>query len=348
MRVALGQFKTLGHDDLQFAAQLGVSGIPLNAPDFDLPAWREVLGEAGPEKASGHWRFMDLVRLRELVEGHELRLEAIENMPDCYIDQIKAGGPDRERQIDGFCRTIENMGRAGIPVFGYNFNITKVWRTTRQALGRGGSRVTAFDLEVAERSPDVLGRRIEAEAVWELYESFAKVIVPVAERAGVRLALHIPDPPVPALGGVARVLITQDQFDRAMEVAPGPAHALDFCMGTWAEGGIEKMFAAMEHFGRQGKIAYVHFRNVIGTLPKFREAFIDEGDVDAVRAVRLLHQVGFDGFIIDDHAPAMTGDTPYHHRARAYQTGYIKGLVQAIAGRGSRSVRNGAHGSGVL
>ncbi|MEO1018760.1 MAG: mannonate dehydratase [Pseudomonadota bacterium] len=335
IRVAVGQFKHITDEDLSFAAQIGVSGITFNQPDFDTPQWRTTLGRHGPDPGADttpppYFAFMDLVRLRTMIESYGLKLEAIENVPGRYMDKIKLGLPGRDVQIENYKTLIRNLGAAGIPVLGYNFNLTRVWRTNRAEPGRGGARNTAFDLDLATRAPNIYAERITAEQVWDNYRYFIEAVLPEAERSGVRMALHPDDPPVPELGGVARVMINLDGFKRAMMFGDSDAHGLDFCMGTWSEGGIETMFEAMEHFGRQKKLVYLHFRNVKGCLPTFTEAFIDEGDIDVVRAIRLLRDVDFDGFIIDDHVPVMAGDSPWGHRGRAYSTGFIKGLVRAI------------------
>ncbi len=337
MRVAVGQFKHVSDEDLSFAAQIGVSGITFNQPDFDTTRWRETLGRHGPDPGADaapppYFQFMDLLRLRTMIESYGLKLEAIENVPGRYMDKIKLGLPGRDEQIENYKTLIRNMGAAGIPILGYNFNLTRVWRTTRAEPGRGGARNTAFDLDLLANTPNLYPQTISSEQVWDNYRHFIEKVLPEAEASGVTMALHPDDPPVPMLGGVARVMIDLEGFNRAMAFGTSDAHGLDFCMGTWSEGGIEKMFEAMEHFGRAGKLVYLHFRNVQGCLPKFTEAFIDEGDVDVVRAIRLLHEIGFNGFIIDDHVPAMAGDTAWGHRGRAYSTGFIKGLVRAITG----------------
>jgi mannonate dehydratase len=120
-------------------------------------------------------------------------------------------------------------------------------------------------------------------------------------------------------------------FRRATEeIAPSPNHQLDFCMGTWAEMGVECMMEGLRHFVSQGKVAYIHFRNVRGTVPRFEETFIDDGDVDVVEVMRLLVDLDFDGMLIDDHVPHMVNDTIWMHRGRAYAVGYIKGLLHAV------------------
>jgi mannonate dehydratase len=86
---------------------------------------------------------------------------------------------------------------------------------------------------------------------------------------------------------------------------------------------------AIRHFGRQGKVFYVHFRNVVGTVPRFREALIDAGDIDMLAAMRVWKEVGFDGPMMPDHHPVVVGDSAYGHRARSFAIGYMKGLMEA-------------------
>ncbi len=97
------------------------------------------------------------------------------------------------------------------------------------------------------------------------------------------------------------------------------------------------MFEALRHFGPRGKILYVHLRNVRGSLPRFAETFIDEGDVDVVATLAALLEVGFDGFIVDDHVPETVNDTAWGHRGRAFATGYISGVLRALQALGGKS-----------
>ena len=206
-----------------------------------------------------------------------------------------------------------------------------VWRTSKDEELRGRARTSSYDHELASNAPLSFGREYSEADLWASYEHFVRAVLPVARESGVTLALHPDDPPVKSLGGVARIFRNLDGFKRAIEViAPDPNHKLDFCMGTWAEMGVDEMFESMRYFGERGKIAYVHFRNVRGAVPCTMETFIDEGDVDVVQAMMLLVEIGFDGLIIDDHVPGMVNDTAWAHRGRAYATGYIKGLLRAV------------------
>ncbi|MCB0095813.1 MAG: mannonate dehydratase, partial [Caldilineaceae bacterium] len=149
--------------------------------------------------------------------------------------------------------------------------------------------------------------------------------------AGVKLALHPDDPPVESLGGVARLFRNFAGFKRAMDTFDSPNHGLDFCMGCWSEmAGMDYVIDAVRHFGQRGKIIYVHFRDVQGTVPCFNECFINEGNVDPLVVMKTLKEVGFDGFMITDHVPAMVEDSPWGHRGRAYAIGYMAAMLEVV------------------
>lgn len=325
MRVALGQFSELSHERLTFAKQIGVSGVQMNTPL--LP------GE------DGYWKYQDLLALRERCEAYGLRLEALENVPLHFYQDAMLGLPTRDQQIENYQKTIRHMGQAGISLLGYHWMPNGVWRTPH-ATGRGGVQVTAFDTAQIDTSPLVAGIRhldgfteiepLSAEKMWENYAYFLQAVLPVAEEAGVRLALHPDDPPVPELGGVARLFHNAEGFQKAMEtVAPSHNHGLDFCMGCFSEMG-PGVIEAIDYFGKRGKIFYVHFRDVQGCMPVFQECFLGEGNVNVVEAMCTLKRVGFTGFIIDDHVPRMIDDSDWNHRGHSHATGYILGLLEAI------------------
>jgi mannonate dehydratase len=316
MRVAVGQFNTATHEVLTFARQMGCSGVLLNTAN--LP---------------GHdrWEYGDLRRLRMQVESYGLRLEALENVPLRFYEAAMLGWPDRDRAIEGYQATIRNVGQAGIPILGFHWMPNSVWRTSRIAPGRGGALCTAFSMVEANADRLTHDRVYGHDEMWRNYEYFLKAVLPVAEQAGVNLALHPDDPPVPSLGGIARLFGSFDGFKRAVEIVPSPNIGLDFCMGCWSEmragaGVLE----AMEYFASRGKICYVHFRDVQGGADDFQECFLGEGNVDVVEAMRTLKRAGFTGFFIDDHVPHMVDDTGWGHRGRALATGYIQGLLSAV------------------
>ena len=338
IRVAVGQFHELTDEKLRFAAQIGATGIQMNNPT--LP------GET-------RWEEADVRALVAKTEASGLKFEAIENVPTHFYDKVMLGLPGRDEQIDNYNRTIRAVGRAGVPVLGYHFMPNSVWRTERLAPTRGGAGATRFDQKVVDAiaepqelrkfMPTTLGRPssmpvygkdgpvISEEAMWANYEYFIKAVLPVAEEEGVRLALHPDDPPVPMLGGVARLFYRPWGFTHAYELSGGsPAWGLDLCLGCCSEmpGGKANVTELIEFFAPRNRIAYIHFRDVKGTVPDFTECFIGDGNFDPAEVMVLLARTGFDGFLLDDHVPKMEGDTDWNHRGRAHAIGYMQGLIR--------------------
>ncbi|HUE75318.1 MAG TPA: mannonate dehydratase, partial [Chloroflexota bacterium] len=190
MRVAIGLPRDATDDHLQLARQLGCEGVVLATPAA-LPGERR-------------WEYSDLARLRDRVEGFDLRIEAIQNTPHSFWQNVRLGMSGRDEEIENYQETIRNLGRAGIPVLGYNFRPAPLYRTGTKP-GRGGAVVTTFDLALAKDRPLTYGREYTADDMWANYEYFIKGVIPVAEEAGVRLAIHPDDPPGPSIGGVARI-----------------------------------------------------------------------------------------------------------------------------------------------
>ena len=318
MRAGFGQFNTPGREYLRFASQYGVRDVLLNAPHV-------------PDDG-GKWAVNDLVKLRLQVESEGLKLTALENVPTHFYVDIMLGGPNRDQQIDNMIQTVRNIGAAGIPIFGYNWMPSHVWRTEPELI-RGGALATAFDNAEAQKMPNTHGREHTEEEMWERLEDWIRIITPVAEEAGVRCGIHPCDPPVEKLGGIPQLFRSFASYKRLVEIVDSPCNGIEFCQGTFSEmedamdGGIYDM---IRYFGERKKILYVHFRNVSGPVPKFREEFINTGHVDMYKAMQIYHEVGYDSFFIDDHVPQTFEDTPWGHRGRAFANGYIQAMIEAV------------------
>lgn len=317
MRVALGQLRELSEPDMLLAKQLGIEDVQIN----------QLGGSCLP--GDKRWEFKDLLLLRKRAEDYGLRLAAIENVPTTFYDKAMLGLSGRDEQIENYQATIRNMGKAGIPILGFHWVPNSVWRSSRTTEDRGGARVTSFDYELMKDAPLTHGRVFTEEEMWANFAYFAKAVMPVAEEAGVKLALHPDDPPVPTLGGIARIMRSFEGFKKALEIANSPAFGLDFCQGTWSEMG-PGVLDAIRYFGSRGRILYVHFRDVKGHVPKFEETFLNTGNVKPLEAMKAYKEVGFTGFFLDDHVPHIVDDTPWGHRSRAYAIGYIQALIEVV------------------
>lgn len=312
-------------DALTFARQLGLGGVLV---------WEPNLPTTGRGSRTPVWEYMDLVHLRARCEDFGLRLEAIENTPMSRYDRAMLGLPGRDEQIEAYQETIRNLGRAGIPILGFHWMPNGVWRTSFETRGRGGAVVSSYDGDYVRDAPLTHGREYSEEELWECFLYFMRAVVPVAEEAGIRLALHPDDPPVPSLGGIPRLFRSREAFERALELVPSPAFGLNFCMGTWSEMGVD-VVAALRSFLARDRVVYVHFRDVQGVVPRFQECFLGEGNVDLVDFVSALVEHDFNGFMIDDHVPRMIGEGPGQQArlARAHATGYMQGLLSSVGTR---------------
>ena len=277
------------------------------------------------------WEYDDLARLREYVESYGLRLEALENTPKHFYEGAMLGTADRDRQIEHYQATIRNVGRAGIPILGYHWMPNSVWRSqgTPLQIGRGGARVTAFDMKLHEDSPNTHGRVYTADEMWENYVHFIKAVIPAAEDAGIKLALHPDDPPLPAIRGQPRLVYQPSLYQKVIDLNPSPANALEFCVGSLAEMTEGDIYETVDNYSRQQRLGYVHLRNVRGKVPHYRETFIDDGDVDVLRVLAILHRNHFRGVIIPDHTPQMSCAAPWH-AGMAYALGYLQAGLQSL------------------
>jgi len=301
--------------ELRYAKQLGVNHIIGYLP-------------------KGDWGFLEFVQLRKFVESYELNLSAIGSPPPSLMKEIMHASNRRDESIGELCIFIRDMGKAGIPVLAYTFNLLGQswrWRAGLSGGGRGDAGVQSFDYDLVKDAPhSSLGEIAESE-VWNRLEYFLERVAPVAEEAGVRLACHPDDPPVPALGGVARVQKSVSDLQRLINIVPSPSNGLLFCVGTVAEMG-EDVIDAAQRFIEQKKVFIIHFRNIKllpGDSLRFDETSIDEGDLDMVSLMRALHEMKYDGLIDPDHAPVHVGDSQWgRHRGFAYAIGYMKALQQ--------------------
>lgn len=286
------------------------------------------------------WSEAAIVEIQDKLAGYGLRLAAIEDTPP--MDAVRLGQPGRDEQIEQVCEQIRAMGRRRVPVLCYNWMAVTSWaRTAVDVPLRGGARSTAYSTRDANAlAPLVEAGAITEQQLWEALGYFLDAVVPVAERAGVRLALHPDDPPLPTMRGVPRIIRSLDAYRRVLAMHPSSSNAITLCQGNFALM-TDEMPAVIEEFGRRGAIAFVHFRDVVGTADEFVETFHDEGRTDLAECMRAYARVGFDGPMRPDHVPTMHGETNarpgYAVLGRLFALGYMTALHQVAYGRAERA-----------
>jgi len=284
-----------------------------------------------------------LIDLRKNIEAEGLKLEAIENFDPAHWHDILLAGPKKKAQFENVKTIVRNVGRAGIPILGYNFSIAGVCGRMHRPYARGGAMSVgmegpletpmpngmAWNMVVDEHAPAGNVPSATPEQLWQRLAEFLDEVIPVAEEAGVKLALHPDDPPLPFMRGQPRLVYQPQLYQRVIDLKPSRANALEFCLGSLAEMTEGDIYEAVGQYSRQQKIGYVHFRNVTGKAPFYRETFIDDGDIDMLHVLRILKKNNFDGVLIPDHTPQMSCDAPWH-AGMAFAFGYLRALLQII------------------
>ena len=143
------------------------------------------------------------------------------------------------------------------------------------------------------------------------------------------MAAHPDDPPLAELRGTPRLVYEAQYLGKLLNLVPSRANVLELCLGTVAEMRGSDVYDVVERYSRSDQIGYIHFRNIRGKIPNYNEVFVDEGDLDMVRILRILTQNEWDGVIIPDHTPQMACTAPWH-AGMAYALGYMRGALQTI------------------
>ena len=353
MKIGLGLYRhMLTRDNFQFARQAGATHIVAHLVDYfkggaQNPRDNQPTGTDRGWGLAGDprqlWTTAELTTLRQEIESEGLHLEAIENFDPAHWHDVLLDGPRKKAHLENVKTIVRRVGQAGIPIMGYNFSIAGVCGRTHQPYARGQAMSVgmegpletpmpngmAWNMIVDANAPPGNVASATPEQLWQRLADFLGEILPVAEAAGVKLALHPDDPPLPFMRGQPRLVYQPQLYQRVLDLRPSPANALEFCLGTLAEMTEGSLYEAVDQYSRQGKIGYVHFRNVTGKVPYYRETFIDDGDIDMIRVLRILRKNGYAGVLIPDHTPQMTCAAPWH-AGMAFALGYLRAALQII------------------
>jgi len=361
----------LSREYYDFAKQAGCTHVVIHLVDYfnqgttnprhnqPTGAKYEPWGRAGdPEKL---WTAKELTTVRREIEAAGLVLAAIENLDPAHWHDVLLDGPQRPQQIEHVKTIVRRMGEAGIPVLGYNFSLAGVCGRVTTPSGRGGALTVGMDgpadaqpvpngmvwnMTYDAHAPAGALPAISHEELWRRLQRFLEDVVPVAEQSGVRLAAHPDDPPMPTMRGQPRLVFQPHMYQRLLDLTPSHSNALELCVGTIAEMTEGDVYEAVDRYSRQGKIAYLHLRNVTGKVPHYRETFIDEGAVDILRILSILKRNRFDGVIIPDHTPQMSCAAPWH-AGMAHTLGFmlaVKAMLESSNCVGVAPVATGRRG----
>ncbi len=321
--IGIGFLTQVTPERMRYMAQMGAEHVVTSLPG------------GGRNRNGDVWTFEGMLAQRNEVESYGLKLSVYEGIP--VPQRVKLGEEGRDEDIENYCESIRNMGRAGIPTLCYNWMVGFGWlRTDFTTPARGGAVVTTYRHADFERGGLTPLGEISEEQLWDSLAYFLNAVVPVAEEAGVKLAMHPDDPPRSPVRGIGRIMTSPENFQRMLDMVDSPANGLTYCQGCFTEMNIDNP-TWIRRFAEQGRLHFAHYRNINkgGHADEFSETFHDEeGEADMYEAMKTYIDVGFNGPMRPDHAPTMEGENNDHPgyalQGRLMAVGYMKGLMEAI------------------
>ncbi len=309
---------------------------PVYSPLWDLVAQcgvRQAVGaldldlQLGPEPP---WSYPSLLRVKNAYQDRGFEFAVIESRPP--LDRAKLSLPGRDEEIDTVCELLDSMGRLGLDIWCYEWMPVMNWmRTSTTIPARGGALVTGYDNSQMLDAPLTEYGEVGETQLWESLHYFLERVIPVAEAAGVKLAMHPDDPPLSPIRGLGRIMRSVENFQRLLDLVPSEMNGIALCQGNFTLmtddlPGVIRQFA--------DKIFFVHMRDVAGTAEKFQETFHDAGQTDMVACMRAYRDIGFEGVLRPDHVPTMAGDdndnAGYSAIGRLFAIGYLKGIREVV------------------
>jgi len=322
-----------------------------------IPGVRSIVSALYDVPVGQAWPAARVQALRDEVEDAGMSLAVVESIP--VHEDIKLGKPSRERWAEAYCASIAALGEAGVPVLCYNFMPVFDWtRTDLSYQLADGSTALAFNAEEAaaidlsKGTSDLPGwataydadqlnallhayRHIDTEQLWDNLAWFIEQIVPAAEAANVKLAMHPDDPPWPIFG-LPRILTDGNALRRFIDLSSSQAHGVTFCTGSLAPTCARELPQIAYDLGKRGRIHFAHCRNVKVTgAQSFHEVAhpSENGDVNMIEVLRALMETHFNGWIRPDHGRMIWGEAGvpgYGLYDRALGATYLQGVWEAL------------------
>jgi mannonate dehydratase len=284
------------------------------------------------------WSAKDLQAIVDKLEAGGVKLGNL--MINGFPNTIY-GRPGRDEEIEKIRQSIQAAGQAGIPVVEYNFYAHRAMEGYFEQAGRGGAGLTGVDfdrMQGLQPLPEE-GAHTLSE-MWANITYFLKAVVPVAEKANVRLALHPNDPPFPVSRGSEQIMATLEGWKHLIEIVDSPSNGITFDCGVTQEMG-EDPVAVCRYFGSRDRINHMHYRNPHVTKPyeKYDEGFIDEGDVNLFAVMRELVKLKYSRELNPEHPRGLDydrarGPIPGYpggggYTGDVYDVAYAKAMLQA-------------------
>ena len=319
-KLCVGGGSNATESEMQDIKQMGVDYVLMGGPRIPWKA-EDLRTTLDKYKANG------LTVINMMIGGH----------PNCIY-----GKEGRDEEIAKIKESIVAAGTVGLPVIEYNWYIDRLMEGYYEKKGRGGSGITAYDYAPVKdlpAKPEV--GTYTAEQVWDNITYFLKAVIPVAEKAGVRLALHPNDPPAPVSHGSPQIMGSFAGWKRLLDIVKSPANGMTFDPGVCREMG-EDPVEILHYMGSRDQMNHSHYRNVTTQEPynKYEEVFFDVGEVNMFAVMQEYFKVGYKRYIYPEHPRFFTHDAEF--------PGYVAGRGYAGGGGNTGQVFNVAYARAMM
>ena len=338
-------FRWFGQDDpvkLEHIRQIpGVVGVVSSLHDVPI-------GEA--------WPLGEIRALKERVEDFGLGLEVIESVP--VHDGIKLGKPARDRYIDSYRTTLENLAQVGVPTVCYNFMPVFDWTRSQldYRLPDGSTALVYDDAAISQMDPSSGDLKLpgwdasydkdelknlmqeyqdmDEETLWENLGYFLRKVIETADEVGIKMAIHPDDPPW-SIFGLPRIVRNEESLARLLGLVDSPNNGLTFCTGSLGADRGNDLPKMIRRFAK--RIHFAHSRNIKLTGEKsFQESghLSSAGSLDMVEILKAYRAIGFTGPMRPDHGRMIWGEVGkpgYGLYDRALGATYLNGIWEALA-----------------
>lgn len=324
-----------------------------------IPGMRSVVSAVYDVAPGEVWPEESIEAIARACSAHGLVFDVVESVP--VTEEIKLGRPERERHIENYCETLRRCAKHGVKCVTYNFMPVFDWTRTQldKKAPDGSTSLVMYWEQLKGLDPlkddihlpgwdasytkeEVRGLicaydELGEEGLWENLRYFLQKIIPVAEEAGLVMAIHPDDPPYPIFG-LPRIITCEENLDRFLSLFESPANSLCLCTGSLGCSLKNDVPKLVRKYSAMGRIGFMHLRNV-KILPdeSFEESghLSQNGSLDMNAIVKALVETGFTGYFRPDHGRMIwneTGKPGYGLYDRALGSAYLNGLIEANGG----------------
>jgi mannonate dehydratase len=320
-----------------------VLGCPLNAEVKQMRRLKQIgvncvsTGGWTNSESQTHLKPWNVEELKGYMDKFKEQGLTLINLMHPVGTNIVLGRAERDAEIEVFKESLHVAGKCGLPNVEYNFYVDRIVEGYHETPGRGGSGLTSFDFDKVKDLPPKPEIGIhKAEEIWANLTYFLKAVVPVAEKVGVRLALHPNDPVSQTSHGSDQIMANVAGLKRVITIVDSPSNGITFDCGVTREMG-EDPVEVCKYFASRDRINHVHFRNVISEIPynKYTEVFIDEGQVNMFAVMQQLIKHGYKRGIYPEHPHALDYDKEHgngnnRYAGEVFNVGFARAMMYAV------------------